>query len=100
PPPSPSWSPPFPRARADRSRWRAAASSGSGDKPVAESTDCRDPAGLLQRAPDLVRRLLDALPEARLVGAPNALQQLVSPVHLAGTAGDKLQHQQRASLEL
>src|SRR5260370_1373328 len=50
----------FNRARLERSRCSAAASSGLADKPVAESTNRLDPARLLQSAPDLVRRLLDA----------------------------------------
>src|SRR5260370_1185259 len=83
----------FNRARLERSRCSAAASSGLADKPVAESTNRLDPARLLQSAPDLVRRLLDAVVEACIVGAPNLLQQLLTRHNLTSAPGEQLQHQ-------
>src|SRR5260370_41647250 len=90
----------FNRARLERSRCSAAASSGLADKPVAESTNRLDPAPLLQSAPDLVRRLLDAVVEACIVRAPNLLEQLRTRHNLTWAPGEQLQHHAQPPLEL
>src|SRR5260370_19850211 len=87
-------------ARVERRRWRAAAASGLDDKPVADSTDRLDPSRLLELAAHLVHRLLEAVLEAGISGAPNAVQQLRSSHHLARPVDQDLEHQQRPPLQL
>src|SRR5258708_21810856 len=100
PPVSASSSSALRRASVERSRCRAAASSGSGDEPVSRATNCLDPARLSHLAPDLVDRLLDAVLEAPIRAAPHAFQQLRTGDHLARPTGKQLEHQQGTPLQL
>src|SRR5258706_11533805 len=97
---SPSSSSAFTRANVERRRWRAAASSGLGDEPVANPTHRLDPARLLQRAPDLIRGLLQAVLEAGVRAAPNLLEHLLPGNHVAFSTREQLKHRHRTSLEL
>src|SRR5581483_10726686 len=75
---SASSSSPLSLARVERRRCIACARSALRDEPVPDPTNRLDPAWLAQRPPHLVHRLLDAVLEPGVRGAPGPLQQLGS----------------------
>src|SRR6267378_5593435 len=90
----------FTRARVERSRCSAAGSSGLRDESVPDPTYGFDPTRFFQAAAKLVGSLLEAVLEP-LEGAPPHMLEKLSPCnHLALVRSQKLQHQQRPSLQL
>src|SRR5207302_643469 len=88
------------RASVDRRRCSAAASSGLGDEPIPDATNSLDPTGFLERAPQLVNGLLDAVLEAFIAVAPHVLEELSASDHLALTRREHLQHQHWPAFDL
>src|SRR6185312_4234167 len=97
---SPSSSSAFTRASVERKRCRAAASSGLGDEPVANSTHRLYPSRLMQRAPDLIRGLFQAVLETGVGAAPHLLEELFTRHHIAFSAREQVQHRHRPPLKL
>src|ERR1700693_5224476 len=90
----------FNLASLERSWCSAAASSGLRDEPVADSTNRFDPARLIERATELVHRLLDTVLESLVARPPHPLQQLRATDHLPRPPGQQLQHLQWPAFQL